>query len=331
MKLTSTQRKLLDCLSDGKFYSGQQLANEIHVSRTSVWNYLKVLEDLGFTLHAVKGKGTRLSKPIELLDKKSVLSALSVQAKSALSSLDVLDITESTNRYLSDESSKGSLSGGAVCTAEMQTAGRGRLGRTWVSPYGQNIYISFLWRFNVGLASLSGLSLACGVAVCNVLKKFGISGHALKWPNDILWQGRKLGGILVEIRGENQGEYNAIIGIGLNYQMNEQAAQSIDQAWASLLEISEDALPSRNKLTAELINQILPLLDQYSETGLQPYLPLWNDYDGFKNKGVRILSGNNVKTGVAKGISDQGELRLLTAEGDIEKITSGEVSLRLAD
>jgi BirA family biotin operon repressor/biotin-[acetyl-CoA-carboxylase] ligase len=331
MKLSNTQRKLLACLSDGKFHSGQELANRTHVSRTSVWNYLKVFEDLGFTLHAVKGKGTRLSQPLELLDKSCILLGLSPQAVSILSSLDVLDITESTNRYLVATSLQAGLSSGAVCTAEMQTAGRGRLGRTWVSPYGQNIYLSFLWRFNVGLASLSGLSLACGVAVCNTLEKLGVSGHELKWPNDILWQGKKLGGILVEIQGENQGEYKAVIGIGLNYQMNEQAAQSIDQAWVSLSQISEGGLPSRNKLVAELINQMLPLLDRYSETGLRPYLPQWNEYHAYKNKSVRILSGNSVRTGVAKGISDQGELQLLTPEGEIEKITSGEVSLRLAD
>lgn len=330
MKLTGAQIKLLACLSDGQFHTGQQLADEIHVSRTSVWNYLKIFEDLGFTLHAVKGKGTRLSKPIELLDEGNVLAALSSQSASLLTSLDVLDITESTNGHLANVSSQNGLSSGAVCTAEMQTAGRGRLGRTWVSPYAQNIYLSFLWRFNAGLSTLSGLSLACGVAVCNTLTKLGVSGHALKWPNDILWQGKKLGGILVEIQGENQGEYRAIIGIGLNYQMNEEAAKSIDQPWVSLSEITEQSLPSRNKLIAELMNQMLPLLHQYSASGLLPYLKQWNEYDGYKNKEVQIISGNSVKTGVAKGISKQGELQLLTPSGEMENITSGEVSLRLA-
>jgi len=328
MKLTATQIKLLSCMADGKFHSGQQLADEISVSRTSIWNYLSALEkNLGLAFHAVKGKGTRLKEPLELLDKKNIQQSLSAESIRLLKKLLVLDVTESTNRYLVNPNNN--LPKGTVCTAEMQSSGRGRLGREWISPFAQNIYISFLWRFNVSLSSLSGLSLACGVQVCKALTKMGLTGHSLKWPNDILWQGEKLGGILVELQGENQGEYKAVIGIGLNYQMSERAAQAIDQPWTSLASIMDNKMPSRNELTAELINQILPMLEQYSDTGLKPYQSQWNAYDGYRDKKVRIISGQNIKPGIAKGITNIGELKLLNEQGEIEKISSGEVSLRL--
>ncbi len=328
MELPSLQKELIKRLSPGHFFSGQKLADELGVSRTSVWNHLKSLEQLGFRLHAVKGKGTRLEKPMELLDKSQLVSYAQQSNQGALSQLTLLDICTSTNDYLSQKNKRQALANGTVCLAEMQTAGKGRLGRHWVSPYGQNIYISFFWRFKNGLSTLAGLSLACGVAVCSALQALGVKGHGLKWPNDILWQGKKLGGILVEIQGESQAEYSAIIGIGINYDMGQQASEEIDQPWVDLVNVKEGRV-GRNKLAAMVIDKVLGVLKDYESTGLLPYVSDWNAFDCYHGEAVKILSGKHAIQGIAKGISPTGELLLLRPNGQVESISSGEVSLRL--
>ncbi|ORU89837.1 MAG: bifunctional biotin--[acetyl-CoA-carboxylase] synthetase/biotin operon repressor [Cycloclasticus sp. symbiont of Poecilosclerida sp. M] len=331
MKLTETHYKLIAKLADGQFYSGQQLADELNVSRTSIWNYLKTLEGTGLSLHAVKGKGTRLAVPIELLEADKINVSLSSRSREVLSQLELLTSTDSTNHYLTQKNAQQRLASGSVCVAENQTAGRGRLGRTWVSPYGQNIYISFLWNFKAGLSGLSGLSLACGVAVCNALKSNGLTEHGLKWPNDILWERKKIGGILVEVQGESQGDSTAVIGIGVNYKMSTEASGDIDQPWVDLNRALNGKVPSRNKVVGDLINEILPVLAVYEDTGLPPYVESWNKYDCHKNKKVNIIKAGKSSEFVAKGISASGELKLLNAQGGIEKIMSGEISLRMDD
>lgn len=330
MELLAIHKTIIRRMADGQFFSGRQLADELNVSRASIWNYLKTLEAAGFEFHAVKGKGTRLKLPIELLDKQRIISSLSTGSRYLLKQLDVLDVCPSTNQTLAQQHSLKALSNGSICMAEMQTMGRGRLGKTWVSPYGQNLYVSFLWNFKGGISTLSGLSLACGVAVCHALKALGMKDHGLKWPNDILWQGKKLGGILVEIQGESQGGYTAIVGIGLNYQMNSALSSEIDQPWVDVYEAYGGAM-GRNKLAANLLDNVLNVLCEYEGGGLLPHVEHWNEFDCYRDKKVRILSAGQYEEGVASGISDTGELLLLKPDGRMKNIVSGEVSLRLSD
>jgi BirA family biotin operon repressor/biotin-[acetyl-CoA-carboxylase] ligase len=330
MELTAIHKAILKRMAKGHFFSGQELANELNVSRASIWNYLKKLEAAGFEFHAVKGKGTRLKRPIELLDKQQIISSVSAERRHLLQHLDLLDICPSTNLHIAQQHSLKPLPNGAICMAEMQTMGRGRLGKTWVSPYGQNLYVSFLWNFKGGVSTLSGLSLACGVAVCHALKELGMSGHGLKWPNDVLWEGKKLGGILVDIQGESQGGYTAVVGIGLNYQMNSAASNEIDQPWTDVHKACGGTI-GRNKLAACLLEHVLYVLHGYEEGGLLPHVGPWNDYDCYRGQPVRIISGGQFEEGVANGISNTGELLLLKANGSVKNIMSGEVSLRLRD
>jgi len=330
MELTDKHQIVIKKLASGRFFSTQQLADELAVSRTSAWNYLKALERMGFELHAVSGKGTRFKQALELLEAEQIINNISADQRALVAKLDLLDVCPSTNHHLLQQNALKPLANGVVCMAEMQTMGRGRLGKAWVSPYGQNIYASFIWSFKSGIAALSGLSLACGVAVCRALEELGLSGHGLKWPNDILWQGKKLGGILVEIQGESQGGYSVVVGIGINYQMSSQASTDIDQPWVDIC-TAYDGEVGRNKLAAKLIERVLDMLDSYEATGLAPYVKPWNNFDCYKNKNVRILSGEKVTQGVAKGISPSGELVLLKPSGETQLIMSGEVSLRLSE
>jgi len=329
MELTTTEIKLLQYLSDGQFYSGKKLALEFGVSRTSIWNYLKSLEKFGVDLHAVKGKGTRLAKPIELLDKELILEGLSPEFSGFINQLELLNSLPSTSKYLLQKSQSQKLQNGMVCIAEMQTSGKGRLGRAWVSPFAQNLYISFLWNFKTGIGALSGLSLACGIAVCHALQNFGLKGHVLKWPNDILFEEKKLAGILVDIQGESQDEYTAIVGIGINCHMTAQEANQIDQPWTDIKTAMSGKPFSRNVLASELIGQVLKVLNRFESEGLKPLLPEWDKYDVCRNKKVKIISGATSSLGIAKGVTELGELKLLKNTGDIERVISGEVSLRL--
>jgi len=330
MELTDKHKALIKTLASGRFFSTQRLADELGVSRTSAWNYLKALECMGFELHAVSGKGTRLKQVIELLEAEAIIAHLPAEKQGLLAKLDLLDVCPSTNYHLLQQNSLKPLANGVVCMAEMQTMGRGRLGKTWVSPYGQNVYLSFVWSFKSGIAALSGLSLACGVAVCRALDELGVKGHGLKWPNDILWQGKKLGGILVEIQGESQGGYSVVVGIGINYQMSSQASTDIDQPWVDVCTVSGVPV-GRNKLAGKLIERVLDMLASYEEKGLAPYVEPWNAFDCYKNSNVRIISGKKVTAGIAKGISSGGELILQKPDGGQQLIVSGEVSLRLDD
>lgn len=327
MELTASHKLLIKHLASGRFFSSSQLTGELGVSRTSVWNYLQALEKAGFELHAVKGKGTRLKVPLELLDEKEITSHIGIEERKLLTQLELLDICPSTNAHVAQKNSLNPLKNGTVCMAEMQTRGRGRLGKTWVSPYGQNLYISFLWNFKSDTAALSGLSLACGVAVCNALSELGIEGHGLKWPNDILWQGKKLGGILVAIQGESQGGYSAIVGVGINYHMDSKASLGIDQPWVDISKIH--GAVGRNKAAGRIIEHMLGVLSAYEETGLAPYIKQWDKLDYCRGKAVQIISGKTRQQGIARGISARGELLLTSPDGEKQLVTSGEVSLRL--
>jgi BirA family biotin operon repressor/biotin-[acetyl-CoA-carboxylase] ligase len=329
MRLTAHHKTLLRRLSDGGFHSGPDLALALGLSRTAVWNKLRELQDLGLEVNAVSGKGYCLAQPLELLDAARIIAELSVTAKGRLAGLEIHDQLDSTNTYLMGKAASGAP-GGNVCLAESQAAGRGRLGRIWQSPFGGSICLSVLGRF-ADHAAVAGLSLAVGVAIIRSLRRAGIEDAGLKWPNDILWQDRKLGGILLEASGEAHGHCAVVIGIGLNVQIPPASAQAIDQAWVDLSQIRAGPPPSRNWLSALLLEELLQLLDEYPERGLQAYLPEWRQWHCFAGRDVVLQAGGKTVAGRVAGVDDQGLLRLDCAEDGIKAFASGDVRLRLDD
>jgi BirA family biotin operon repressor/biotin-[acetyl-CoA-carboxylase] ligase len=218
---------------------------------------------------------------------------------------------------------------GFVCLAEYQTAGRGRRGRDWVSPFGSNIYLSILWNFQNGAASINGLSLAIGVAVIRALNDLGIDNIGLKWPNDIYWQGKKLAGILIEISGESSGPCHAVIGLGLNFYIPKEQGKSIAQDWVDLNHIiSDNSARIRNKLAAVLLNHLMPTIADFEHQTLNAYLDEWRKYDCMQDKEVDIYMGQKVFSGTIKGINNEGLLLLSDHRGELKTFASGEVSFR---
>jgi BirA family biotin operon repressor/biotin-[acetyl-CoA-carboxylase] ligase len=315
----------LSILSDGEFHSGQKLAREMGVTRATVWKAMESAKSSGLDIFAVRGRGYRLPQPLELLDKKTIEKSLSSAAVKKIAALHILWETDSTNRYLLDIAAKEKIDG-TVCLAELQTKGRGRRGRVWVSPLGANVYLSLLWRFNVGPDQLSGLSLATAVSVVRAINKQDIDGVGVKWPNDVITEKGKLAGILLEMTGEASGPCTVVAGIGLNIKLSKKSGQQIDQPWTDLSDLSHRPI-KRNKLVASLISELVDAFGKFESDGLQSFLPEWRQWDYYEGKPVVLQSANDTIHGVVRGVDDKGALQLVK-NGKLSVYHHGEVSLR---
>lgn len=327
MSISPTSRQLLVLLADGRFHSGTELAAAVAVSRSAVWKHLQALADLGLELMAVSGKGYKLSRPLELLDRRLIEQCLDQSALACLRDIEIHDVITSTNSYLLDAAQRHCGSG-MVCLAEYQSAGKGRRGRRWVSPFGHNVYLSILWHYQNGPASIAGLSLVVGLALAKVLRQAGIEEIGLKWPNDIYWRSRKLGGILIEVSGESGGPCHAVVGIGLNLYLPEPQGQVIDQAWTDLAQILGSASAERNRLVASLLNALLPLLAEFESKTLSGYLAEWRGFDCMLGKPALVSVGEQQFHGIVRGVDEQGMLLLEQIDGQLRRFASGEVSLK---
>lgn len=328
MSLSETLKQLLLLLADGQFHSGTDLSQSLNISRSAVWKQMQVLSELGIELVAVSGKGYKLPQALHLLDEAQIGAYLDPQALSMIARVEIHDAIDSTNRYLQQLAQQGGESG-QVCLAEYQTAGKGRRGRSWVSPFGHNIYLSILWRYQDGPAAIAGLSMALGVAVAGALQDFGVTGIGLKWPNDIYWQQRKLAGILVEVSGENSGPCHAVIGLGLNYYLPPHHSEIIDQPWVDLAGIlGETARGRRNELVALLLNRLMPVIAGFTLSGLPNFIEEWRCFDCMSGRAVTIFIGGQRHEGRVAGIDDNGLLLLADNEGGVRAFASGEVSFR---
>lgn len=316
---------LLNCLADGRFHSGEQLAGTLGVTRAAVWKRLKNIQSMGLVVDAVRGKGYRLQQPLELLDERRIRKDLSEVASDSLARLEVFASIDSTNRYLMQAEA---VAGGAqVCLAEQQLNGRGRRGRAWISPFACNLYCSIKWQYDAGPVSLSGLSLALGVGLMRVLTAAGCQDAGLKWPNDIYCNDKKMAGVLLELSGDINGSCYVVAGVGLNLRMPSSIA-GIDQPWTDLYTVLGALTPGRNQLAAALISEWIDVLRQYPEQGFSVYQSEWNGWDIIKGRPVMLSTANFEKQGIAQGVNLEGALLLETSHG-IETCHAGEVSLRV--
>ncbi len=321
-----THTELLARLADGEFHSGQLLANDMGVSRTAVWKQLARLEGLGLELESVRGLGYRIPGGLDLLREVDIRAGLSPEAAALTAELAVLQAVDSTNAELlrRDQMPVGQA---FVCTAEQQQAGRGRRGRDWVSPFARNVYLSMSWNFVQGVAALEGLSLAAGVCVTRALASVGLPAPQLKWPNDIVHEGRKLGGILIEMTGDAAGPARAVVGIGINVRMPTMAAAAIEQPWTDLAALAGGNPPGRGDLIAVLLNELLPMLAGFEGGGFAPWREEWMALDAYAGQPVIVTTGSQRISGLASGVNHRGALLLETAGGTVP-VFGGEVSMR---
>jgi len=315
------KQHLIRSLAQGQFVSGQQLGDELNVSRTAVAKHIKALTELGLDIYSVTGKGYKLAQAINLLDKKIIDNLVSDNN----APVEVHSLIDSTNDYLMRRL-PNQLVQGQVCLAECQSAGRGRRGRQWVSPFGSQIYLSMYWYLEQGLSAAMGLSLVTALAVSDAIKEYCNVQVQLKWPNDIYIEGVKLAGILIDLEGQALEPSHSVIGIGLNLNMPEQAAKAIDQQWTDLQSHSSIDI-NRSELSACIINHLRARLIEHQNQGLAPMLDSWHQQDVFLNKAVKLLTGERITAGICRGINNQGAL-MLEVNGQVKPIYGGEVSLR---
>lgn len=317
----STRHSLLRLLADGAFHSGTDLGGQLGVSRAAVNKALHGLAEQGLDIHSIPGRGYRLSEPFVPLSVSAINAALAPRAVP----VEVLEETASTSEYLLQFAAE--QPSGRVCLAEAQRAGRGRRGRGWIATPFHNLVMSMSWRFESGPAVLAGLSLAAGVAVVRALHAFGVPDVALKWPNDLLLEGRKLAGLLVDVRGETAGPSWVILGLGLNIHIAPSDATRIDQPWAALREVLPGPV-DRNRLAALVIQELANMFETFARRGFEPYAPEWEQHHAYRSREVRLQLGTETITGTVVGIDEHGNLRLRDAHGAVRAYHSGEVSLR---
>ena len=319
--------KLVQLIADGRFYSGEKLASACGITRAAIWKRMqRIAAELQVAIDRVPGRGYRLSRPLVLLDKDRIVSAMASSQASALATLHLLPTVDSTSDYIARHpvTAGGSC---VACLAEQQTAGRGRRGRSWVSVFGENIYLSLGYSFNLPLPQLSGLSVAAGVSLAQVLSRHGLQQHSLKWPNDIHASGRKLAGILVDASGDMEGPSRAIIGLGLNMRLDKSAAAGIDQPWTDLSsEMTE--LPDRNSLAGDILSSLVQACQDYEASGLEPFLEGWRQFDSYRGLDIDLYQGQEIISGRYMGLADNGGL-ILETTGGRKVFYAGEVSMRL--
>lgn len=316
-------RALLGLLADGQVHSGESLAASLGVSRTAVWKKIRRAADEGFAIETIRGKGYRLLAPLDLLDADTILSQLPAPLRTAIS-LSVHDELDSTNAEIIRQRTGSPRDDTAVCIADHQTAGRGRRGRQWQSPRGENLYLSLGLTFRGGFSMLDGLSLVLGLAVAESLESHGAEGIGLKWPNDVFLDNSKLAGILVELQGElEEGVVQVVAGIGINVHMSQ--AEGVDQAWTSLARSMPGHDWQRNRIAAAVITSVLDAARQFAETGFDGFRHRWQARDIFMDQ--PLTTGAGKLSGIGRGVDEQGNY-LIDVGGRTEKVRAGEISLR---
>lgn len=316
------QRQLLALLADGKFHSGQHLAEKFGLSRTAIANNLQQLTRLGLDIYKLKGKGYALATPLQLLDAATIRSMQAI----ASPEIRVQHITDSTNAQLLSLVQAGKpLQPGQVIVAEAQTAGRGRRGRSWFSPFGSSLYFSCYWRLEQGIQAAMGLSLVVACVLAELIAEDYQVKAQLKWPNDLYLNGKKAAGILVELAGQADGICDVVIGIGLNIHLPDLANQTIDQPYIDLQSVTSKTV-NRNILVARLQQALLTALYEFNRHGFLPFQQSFNQLDLFSGKQVR-LSGSSDTQGICRGVDQQGALLIETATG-VQAFYGGELSLR---
>jgi BirA family transcriptional regulator, biotin operon repressor / biotin---[acetyl-CoA-carboxylase] ligase len=322
---------LLVLLADGQLHSGEWLGKELNVSRAAVWKGMERLRALGVEVQALPRRGYRLSNPVELLDARRIGAELGPQRLGQLRKLELLFEVDSTNTRLLGNAPPPCGSAD-VCLSELQHAGRGRRGRRWIAPFGGGVALSVAWTFSDGARTLPALSLGVGVAVWRALVRAGAQGVTLKWPNDIWFQDRKIGGVLIELRAEASGPAHVVIGVGLNVALSAAARREIEAGGVRVAAVADACAvaPSRNLVAGALLDELLSMLGQFEREGFAAFRDAWMALDALSGRPAQVLLADTAISGTARGVDQEGALLLDTGDR-VQRFVSGEASLRVIE
>lgn len=310
---------------DPHFVSGTALARKLGMSRVGVWMHMKKLRAQGFEFEAVRSRGYRISKHPAGINPLLVLAHL--KSRRRLFDLLCLAEVDSTN----DEAARQLAGGRAtpfVVLARRQTLGRGRFGRVWHSEDGGNVYASFVFRPQLEPGRMTTFTLWLGANLCDLVANFCRIQPGIKWPNDLYFDGRKLGGMLTEARIDSDQIRDLVFGLGLNVNGPLDSLPREFAGRATSLAACTGRPVDLNRLTAAIIGRILSAYDQFIEGSYRDtFADLWNRYDILRGKPVALVQGSRRIAGIAGGIDDEGSLLIRGENGRPERFPAGEVTL----
>ncbi|KAF0198065.1 MAG: BirA family transcriptional regulator biotin operon repressor / biotin-acetyl-CoA-carboxylase ligase [Bacillota bacterium] len=317
----STTRRVLCALSDGKEHSGEGIAVRLDISRVAVWKHISELRKLGYDIASAAGKGHKLLHSPNTPYEAEVHRYLTPERLGT--TIIYVEECDSTNALLKHKAEMNEAEG-TVIVANVQSAGRGRRGRTWLAQPGQALLFSVLLRPPLPPRELFGLTLMAGVAAVEALLALGFEAK-VKWPNDILLTGKKVCGILAEVNGEIDHTNYVVLGIGLNVTGHPHTHEY------QCTDLSEHSSPPTR---AKLLAALLQALDENYSLFLQGELPFifdkWRTYSDTLGRSVTAITPRGTHTGLAKDINSEGALVLELLSGEKLLVTAGEVSVRLS-
>ena len=315
--------EILRLISDGGLHSGEDLALSLGITRAAVWNQIRRLRTEGLSIAATAGGGYQLRSKFEGLDSAEIEQHLNREGCS-LFQCHVEDVIDSTNTRLLLQSVKSNIHRQALF-AEFQTTGRGRRGDKWVSPPGSGICFSLGYVFEAPPATFSALSLVVGISLIEALKKIGVCGIKLKWPNDIVRGDEKVAGILIEMRAEASGASRTVIGIGVNFELPEEVAKLVDRPVGDLgTHVTEKF--NRNQVAAKILQVLSVNLLKFETTGFGAFQDDWRDSDVLNGRNILLALGTRQVKGMSRGVDENGALLLETNNG-LESFLSGHLTV----
>jgi len=323
MTLSPAAFTLLRRLSDGELHSGDSLAATLGTTRARVSQLLRQAELGGLALERVRGRGYRLLGATPFLDREAIVAALGARAPGL--TIEVVDSIDSTNSELLRRARQRNVHR-HLLVAEWQHSGRGRHGRVWSAVAGGSLTFTLGWRFEQPVGFLSALPLAVGVAIVRALEASDVRGVGLKWPNDLVHDAAKLGGMLIELSGDALGPSIVAVGVGINVRLPQSLQDGIGQAVTDLASIAPAI--DRNRLLADIAAQLDGALSRYASDGFEAFRAEWLLRHALHERLVEVrLPGGGVTHGIVAGVDERGAL-LLDRDGRRMRFVSGEVSVR---
>jgi len=306
-----------------------KIADDLNFLEPKLLHAIKTLQGFGVAISLSEEKQLQfIDKPLKPFSVNTICSLISEEHGISARNVHLLTSTNSTNSHLKKQMFQAALP--VICLAEHQAAGRGRRGKTWISPLGSNIYLSVRVKIQLSQEKIGMLSLVSGLAVVNALQAVGLNKLAIKWPNDVYCNGKKLGGILIEAVSLKNDEAELIIGIGVNVKMPNKSADNIDQDWTDLSQQLQREELCRSEISGRIINQLLNHIQAYQNNDLHGFAEDWSNYDYLKDKEVSITGLHIEMHGVAKGIDEKGQL-LILSNNQLHALNSGEVSVKVSN
>lgn len=312
------KNKILNLLENNKGYiSGEEIGSMLGISRAAVWKNIAKLKEKGYRIESVSNKGYRL------VDNTDVLNTDEINYDKLI----YIEEIDSTNEECKRQAEKNCPSGLFV-VCDRQTAGKGRLGRTWLADKNVGLCMSMLLRPEIMPVEASQITLVAGIAIRRIMERFMGLKTEIKWPNDIIYNGRKLVGILTEMSAEMEKVNYIVLGIGINVNMESFEGELKDKATSMYIETGKRF--KRSDIINEFLKEFIPCYELFCEKGFAPFKDEYNENCANINKEVKTVGGRNEIAGVAKGVNENGELIILMGDKPVP-VFAGEVSLRLSD